>query len=90
MSHDSQHAGLAAMQDRIDRRWQHAYERAKRLNVHAPRKFADHDGRSMRLSQYYAWRTHLHTHGVRVPTFATLAELQTMHDELHADQEAHR
>jgi hypothetical protein len=84
--HEQQHAGLARMKERIDRIYESAYADAKRLKLHAPRKYAQVCTRSQRNSQYYAWRAHLHTHGARVPTFATLDELQRLHDQLHEAQ----
>jgi hypothetical protein len=81
--HVMQHAGLDRLQERIDRLYEHDYANAKRLKLHAPRQWARKQSHSQRNSQYYAWRTHLHAHGVRVPTFATLDELKRLHDDLH-------
>jgi hypothetical protein len=81
--HEAQHAALERLQERIDCIYASAYANAKQRNVHAPRQFAERSTRSRRVSQYHAWRTHLHAHGVSVPTFATLDDLKRMHDELH-------
>jgi hypothetical protein len=92
--HELHHATLAELQKRIDRIEASAYAQAKKMNVHAPRKFARRSAHSQRVSQAAAWRTHLYAaHGVprwgagTLSPFISLDEMKKMHDELHRNEE---
>lgn len=87
--HQLHHEGLAKMQADIDRRWQRMYEHAKKMRIHATRKYADSAVGSQRVHLVATWRAHLQSaHEVKeLGPFVSLADLQKMHDQLHAAED---